>query len=79
MTTRAERLSTRSSKELLRFILKTVYNEAVTNPDELNEYRPFSPSVIIKIIKKKKVDLLYFLNYTGLRRDILRSSVSNDR
>ena len=79
MATRVERLSTRSSKELLRFILRTVYNEAVTNPDELNEYRPFSPSVIIKITKEKKAELLNSLNYSGLRRDNIRSIVPNDR
>jgi len=40
----------RSSRNLLRHILQQVYNHAVTNPDKLNQYEPFSPEVCHLII-----------------------------
>ncbi|KAI9565726.1 putative histone-lysine N-methyltransferase [Daphnia sinensis] len=42
---RPERLSRRPSRGLLRHILQQVYNQAVTDPDKLNQYEPFSPEV----------------------------------
>ncbi len=42
----AERLNRRPSRGLLRHILQQVYNQAVTDPDKLNQYEPFSPEVI---------------------------------
>lgn len=39
------RLSKRPSRGLLRHILQQVYNQAVTDPEKLNQYEPFSPEV----------------------------------
>lgn len=41
----AMRLNRRPSRGLLRHILQQVYNQAVTDPDKLNQYEPFSPEV----------------------------------
>lgn len=41
----AQRLSRQPSRGLLRHILQQVYNQAVTDPDKLNQYEPFSPEV----------------------------------
>ncbi|KAG8222795.1 hypothetical protein J437_LFUL005001 [Ladona fulva] len=35
----------RPSRALLRHILQQVYNQAVTDPEKLNQYEPFSPEV----------------------------------
>ncbi|XP_046446473.1 histone-lysine N-methyltransferase, H3 lysine-79 specific-like isoform X2 [Daphnia pulex] len=40
-----DRLNRRPSRGLLRHILQQVYNQAVTDPDKLNQYEPFSPEV----------------------------------
>lgn len=44
-TSRPERLHTRPSTGLLRHILQQVYNTAITDPERLNSYEPFSPEV----------------------------------
>ena len=36
---------TRASTSLLRHIIQKAYNHAVTDPDKLNNYEPFSPEV----------------------------------
>uniref|UniRef100_A0A1Y1MBR3 Histone-lysine N-methyltransferase, H3 lysine-79 specific n=1 Tax=Photinus pyralis TaxID=7054 RepID=A0A1Y1MBR3_PHOPY len=41
----AQRLNKYPSRGLLRHILQQVYNQAVTDPDKLNQYEPFSPEV----------------------------------
>ncbi|KAF5305318.1 hypothetical protein FQR65_LT07744 [Abscondita terminalis] len=41
----AHRLNKYPSRGLLRHILQQVYNQAVTDPDKLNQYEPFSPEV----------------------------------
>ena len=46
----AQRLNKRPSPGLLRHILQQVYNQAVTDPDKLNQYEPFSPEVISYLI-----------------------------
>lgn len=43
--TSLQRLSKHPSRGLLRHILQQVYNQAVTDPDRLNQYEPFSPEV----------------------------------
>ncbi|GBL80209.1 Histone-lysine N-methyltransferase, H3 lysine-79 specific [Araneus ventricosus] len=44
-TSRPAQLQTRPSNGLLRHILQQVYNQAVTDPEKLNQYEPFSPEV----------------------------------
>ncbi|GFR33588.1 histone-lysine N-methyltransferase, H3 lysine-79 specific [Trichonephila clavata] len=44
-TSRPAQLQTRPSNGLLRHILQQVYNRAVTDPEKLNQYEPFSPEV----------------------------------
>lgn len=39
------RLEKRASSKLFRHILAQVYSRAVTDPDKLRAYEPFSPSV----------------------------------
>ncbi|XP_044576542.1 histone-lysine N-methyltransferase, H3 lysine-79 specific isoform X2 [Cotesia glomerata] len=39
------RLNKRPSRGLLRHILQQTYNQAVVEPDKLNQYEPFSPEV----------------------------------
>lgn len=41
----AARLNKYPSRGLLRHILQQVYNQAVTDPEKLNQYEPFSPEV----------------------------------
>ncbi|XP_060516339.1 histone-lysine N-methyltransferase, H3 lysine-79 specific [Cylas formicarius] len=41
----AQRLSKYPSRGLLRHILQQTYNAAVTDPEKLNQYEPFSPEV----------------------------------
>ncbi|KAJ8673459.1 hypothetical protein QAD02_004721 [Eretmocerus hayati] len=41
----SQRLNKRPSRGLLRHILQQTYNQAVTEPDKLNQYEPFSPEV----------------------------------
>ena len=41
----AARLNRHPSRGLLRHILQQVYNQAVTDPERLNQYEPFSPEV----------------------------------
>ncbi|XP_046998857.1 histone-lysine N-methyltransferase, H3 lysine-79 specific isoform X1 [Schistocerca americana] len=41
----AQRLNKHPSRGLLRHILQQVYNQAVTDPEKLNQYEPFSPEV----------------------------------
>ncbi|CAG2065351.1 unnamed protein product, partial [Timema podura] len=41
----AARLNKHPSRALLRHILQQVYNQAVIEPDRLNQYEPFSPEV----------------------------------
>lgn len=40
-----QRLNKRPSRGLLRHILQQTYNQAVVEPDKLNQYEPFSPEV----------------------------------
>ncbi|XP_059477589.1 histone-lysine N-methyltransferase, H3 lysine-79 specific isoform X2 [Neocloeon triangulifer] len=42
---RAERIGKRPSQELLRHIIQQTYNQAIEDPDKLNQYEPFSPEV----------------------------------
>lgn len=39
----AQRLNKHPSRGLLRHILQQVYNQAVSDPEKLNQYEPFSP------------------------------------
>ena len=39
------RLQQRATSKLFRHILAQVYSRAVTDPDKLRDYEPFSPSV----------------------------------
>ncbi|XP_066587626.1 histone-lysine N-methyltransferase, H3 lysine-79 specific [Prorops nasuta] len=41
----SQRLNKRPSRGLLRHILQQTYNQAVIEPDKLNQYEPFSPEV----------------------------------
>ncbi|XP_033226920.1 histone-lysine N-methyltransferase, H3 lysine-79 specific isoform X2 [Belonocnema kinseyi] len=41
----SQRLNKRPSRGLLRHILQQTYNQAVLEPDKLNNYEPFSPEV----------------------------------
>lgn len=41
----SQRLNKRPSRGLLRHILQQTYNQAVVEPDKLNQYEPFSPEV----------------------------------
>ncbi|KAF0309833.1 Histone-lysine N-methyltransferase, H3 lysine-79 specific [Amphibalanus amphitrite] len=41
----AQRLNKRPGMALLRHIIQQVYNQAVEDPDRLNQYEPFSPEV----------------------------------
>ncbi|KAJ8371564.1 hypothetical protein AAFF_G00307120 [Aldrovandia affinis] len=44
-TTQPMKLNRRPSAGLLRHILQQVYNHAISDPDRLNSYEPFSPEV----------------------------------
>ncbi|XP_046661209.1 histone-lysine N-methyltransferase, H3 lysine-79 specific isoform X3 [Homalodisca vitripennis] len=44
-TSLPQRLNKKPSRGLLRHILQQVYNQAVREPDRLNQYEPFSPEV----------------------------------
>lgn len=46
-TSLPQRTNKKPSRGLLRHILQQVYNQAVKEPDKLNQYEPFSPEVII--------------------------------
>lgn len=39
------RLEQRATPKLFRHILTQIYSRAVTDPEKLREYEPFSPSV----------------------------------
>ena len=39
------RLEQRATPKLFRHLLNQIYNRAVTNPEKLRDYEPFSPSV----------------------------------
>ncbi|KAF3423108.1 hypothetical protein E2986_06738 [Frieseomelitta varia] len=41
----SQRLNKRPSRGLLKHILQQTYNQAVVEPDKLNQYEPFSPEV----------------------------------
>jgi H3 lysine-79-specific histone-lysine N-methyltransferase len=41
----AARIEERATAKLFRHILAQVYSRAVTDPDKLRDYEPFSPSV----------------------------------
>ncbi|XP_063981184.1 histone-lysine N-methyltransferase, H3 lysine-79 specific isoform X3 [Diachasmimorpha longicaudata] len=41
----SQRLNKRPTRGLLRHILQQTYNQAVVEPDKLNQYEPFSPEV----------------------------------
>jgi hypothetical protein len=43
----AQRLNKHPSRGLLRHILQQVYNQAVSDPEKLNQYEPFSPEASI--------------------------------
>lgn len=40
-----QRLNKYASKDMLRHVIQLVYNTAVTEPEKLNQYEPFSPEV----------------------------------
>ena len=68
----AQRLNKRPSTGLLRHILQQVYNQAVTDPEKLNQYEPFSPEVIY--LKSYYLYLNLCLNscvLTGVWRDLI--------
>ncbi|KAK9497800.1 hypothetical protein O3M35_003722 [Rhynocoris fuscipes] len=44
-TSLSQRMSKNPSRGLLRHILQQVYNQAVNDPEKLNQYEPFSPEV----------------------------------
>lgn len=44
-TSLGQRVSKQPSRGLLRHILQQVYNQAVLEPEKLNQYEPFSPEV----------------------------------
>lgn len=44
-TSLSQRMSKNPSRGLLRHILQQVYNQAVYDPEKLNQYEPFSPEV----------------------------------
>lgn len=46
-TSLPQRTNKKPSRGLLRHILQQVYNQAVKEPDKLNQYEPFSPEVSI--------------------------------
>ncbi len=69
----AKRMGRRPSSGLLRHILQQVYNKAVTDPEKLNQYEPFSPEV-----GPKKYPLrLFFLLYYAGRVPILNRTSQN--
>lgn len=41
----SQRLNKKPSPAMLKHILQQTYNQAVTEPDKLNQYEPFSPEV----------------------------------
>lgn len=41
----SELLNKRASKKLIKYIMHSIYNRAVYDPDKLNQYEPFSPQV----------------------------------
>lgn len=43
------RLEQRATSKLFRHILAQVYSRAVTDPEKLRDYEPFSPSVKLRI------------------------------
>lgn len=43
----AQRLNKYPSRGLLKHILQQTYNQAVSDPDKLNQYEPFSPEVCL--------------------------------
>ena len=77
-----DRLNRRPSRGLLRHILQQVYNQAVTDPDKLNQYEPFSPEVCIPSVffvsSAGKIQHPQFF-FVGVRRDFIRFSLPNDR
>ncbi len=63
------RLQQRATAKLFRHILAQVYSRAVTDPDKLRDYEPFSPSV------KDENSLSFCFRtffYQGLWRNITR-------
>jgi len=61
-------LEQRATAKLFRHIFAQVYSRAVTDPDKLRDYEPFSPSVNTKIFffffqirKKNQILLLRFM------------------
>ena len=44
-TTALKRLNRRPSRRMLKHILMQVYNKAISDPNELNHYEPFTPEV----------------------------------
>ncbi len=59
------RLEQRASSKLFRHILAQVYSRAVTDPDKLRDYEPFSPSVNWKYFLKFKFFFLLILKVYG--------------
>lgn len=52
------RLQQRATAKLFRHILAQVYSRAVTDPEKLRDYEPFSPSV-----KENKISFLFLSNF----------------
>ena len=52
-TSRQSQLYTIPNKGLLKHVLQQCYNRAVTDPDKLNQYEPFSPEVSTPILVLK--------------------------
>jgi H3 lysine-79-specific histone-lysine N-methyltransferase len=59
------RLEERATAKLFRHILAQVYSRAVTDPDKLRDYEPFSPSVNTKTLSKSKKNVVFFVQVYG--------------
>ena len=72
----------RASTGLLKHLLQQCYNKAVTDPEKLNQYEPFSPEVsTITTFKTNHVSLLCTscsssrLRFVGVRPVICHSAL----
>lgn len=50
------KIQQRASSKLFRHILAQVYSRAVTDPDKLRNYEPFSPSVSRRPLSIEKIE-----------------------
>ncbi len=57
-------LEQRATAKLFRHVLAQVYSRAVTDPDKLRDYEPFSPSVTNSIsLSKTQKNTLYLFRF----------------